>query len=67
MECRERLSVVLPYADQEKEFLDRLLDFGEMRADLLTDDADLSRRIASHPLLQWKAFNVRSHRGRQVD
>lgn len=63
-ECRQRLSAVLPYADGEKEFLDRLLDFGEFRADLLTDDPDLRSRIASHPLLHWKAVNVRNHRRR---
>jgi hypothetical protein len=63
-ECREGLRAVLPYQDNEKEFLDRLLDHGEIRADLLTADMDLAERIAIHPLLHWKAVNVRNHRSR---
>ena len=63
-ECRAALSVVLPLADAERQFLDRLLDEGEVRPDLLTSDGELAARISSHPMLQWKAVNVRKHRGR---
>ncbi len=31
-------------------------------ATLLTDDPELQIRIESHPLLRWKAQNVRRHK-----
>jgi hypothetical protein len=61
-ECREHLGVVLPFADNEREFLNRLLDHGEIAAPLLTQDGDMAERINRHPLLQWKALNVREHK-----
>lgn len=61
--CRESLSAVLPLAENELAFLDRLLDLGEINASLLTDDTDLQQLIERQPLLQWKALNVRKHRG----
>jgi predicted nucleotidyltransferase component of viral defense system len=61
-ECREGLSTVLPFSDSELEFLDLLLDNGEIVPSLLTSDKDLQERISRHPLLEWKAFNVREHK-----
>ena len=63
-ECRAGLGCVLPLTEAEKEFLDRLLDHGEIEPSLLTGDGDLAGRIASQPWLLWKALNVRRHRGR---
>ncbi len=60
-QCRQKLELVLPFSEAERAFLDHILDRGEIRADLLTKDADLQNRITSHPLLQWKAQNVRQH------
>jgi hypothetical protein len=54
---------VLPFTDNERAFLDRLLDAGEIHASLLTDDPDLQSRIQNQPLPEWKALNVRVHRG----
>ncbi|HYM96152.1 MAG TPA: nucleotidyl transferase AbiEii/AbiGii toxin family protein [Candidatus Sulfotelmatobacter sp.] len=62
-ECRERLGQVLPLAQSEREFLDRLLERGEIAPDLITQDAPLAERISAHPGLLWKALNVRKHRG----
>ena len=62
-ECRAGLTQVLPFTDAESEFLDRLLDFGEITPSCLTGDPDLAARIASHPWLHWKALNVRKHKG----
>ena len=62
-ECREALSAVLPFTDAERAFLDRLLDRGVIDPTLLTADASLQRRIQGQPLLQWKALNVRRHKG----
>jgi predicted nucleotidyltransferase component of viral defense system len=61
-ECRRELKAVLPVAPHEREFLDRLLDHGEIAPSLLTADPRMAARIETHPLLQWKALNVRSHR-----
>ncbi len=62
-ECREGLSAVLPFTDPERAFLDLLLDRGMIDPTLLTADESLQRRIQSQPMLEWKALNVRSHKG----
>ena len=46
----------------EMEFLNHLLGKGEICPDLLTADKDLQDRIRRHPLLIWKAINVRELR-----
>lgn len=61
-ECRMRLSVVLPFTEAEKAFLDLLLDRGEIDSTILTADPALQKRIQAQPLLEWKAINVRKHR-----
>ena len=61
-ECRDRLSAVLPFTDSETEFLNLLLDRGEIVPSLLTSDKDLQQRISRHPLLEWKALNVRQYK-----
>ncbi|MGD9034114.1 MAG: nucleotidyl transferase AbiEii/AbiGii toxin family protein [Desulfobacteraceae bacterium] len=63
-ECRKWLEVVLPLSKREMEFLDSLLDEGEINPSLLTSDQDLEERIRRHPLLEWKALNVRKYKGR---
>ena len=63
-ECRQRLDIVLPLSDTEIEFLDQLLDHGEIKPELLTDDVEMHKRIKAHPLLQWKALNVRQYKGK---
>jgi predicted nucleotidyltransferase component of viral defense system len=61
-ECRNALGLVLPLSDAEREFLDRLLDHGEIEPELLTADDVWAAQIQQHPLLQWKAINVRRHK-----
>jgi hypothetical protein len=63
-ECRDRLGAVLPMTADEIAFLDQILDHGEIKAELLTADDEIAERIRTHPLLQWKAVNVRQHKGR---
>jgi hypothetical protein len=63
-ECRDRLSFVLPFTDSETEFLNILLDKGEIIPSLLTSYKYLHSRIRTHPLLEWKALNVREHKGK---
>lgn len=59
--CRKALEVVLPLSGPEMEFLDRLLDEGDIQSSLLTSDQALQERINRHPLLEWKALNVRQY------
>lgn len=61
-ECRQALDVVLPLSKTEMEFLNLLLEKGEINPSLLTANEDLAERITRHPLLQWKALNVRQNR-----
>ena len=62
-DCRKALSVVLPFTDSERAFLDLLLDRGVIDSTILTADVSLQRRIQGQPLLEWKALNVRRHKG----
>ncbi|MYD90360.1 MAG: nucleotidyl transferase AbiEii/AbiGii toxin family protein [Caldilineaceae bacterium SB0662_bin_9] len=62
-ECRQALSIVLPFTNSERSFLDLLLEQGEINASILTSDPALQERIRVQPLLVWKAFHVRHHRG----
>lgn len=61
-QCRQALDAVLPLSKMETEFLNLLLEKGEINPSLLTANEDLAERIKHHPLLQWKALNVRQHR-----
>jgi hypothetical protein len=52
----------LPFTEAEMEFLNRVLDKGVITPELLTADEDLQDRIKRHPLLEWKALNVRAYK-----
>lgn len=62
-ETRRSLSALLPFTDAERAFLDLLLDKGEIDATILTSNVSLQKRIQVQPLLEWKALNVRRHKG----
>ncbi len=62
-ECRQALAKVLPFREGEMAFLDALLEKGEIRPELLTDDENLRKKISMQPMLQWKTMNVRKHFG----
>ena len=64
-ECRKALDALLPFNDAERAFLDLLLEEGKIDAALLTPDGVLQERIQAQPLLEWKAQNVRRHKGMQ--
>jgi len=57
-ETKDAFGRLLPLRGHEVEFLDRLLDQGEIHAELLTDDPGMRELIFRHPLLRWKALNV---------
>lgn len=58
-ETKNAMESLLPFTESEREFLDRLMDNGEIKPALLTEDEELAKRISIHPGLQWKALNVR--------
>ena len=60
--CRETVSAVLPLRNNERAFLDLLLDEGRNDPSLLTADQALQERLRVHPLLEWKALQVRRQR-----
>lgn len=62
-ECRDRLAIVYPLSKKEIEFLDLILDKGEIGGALLTEDKEMQDRINRHPMLHWKALNVRKNHG----
>jgi len=57
-ECRESLSVVLPFTSDEMEFFNLLLDDGVIEPRLLTTDSEMQYKLSNQPMLQWKALNV---------
>jgi predicted nucleotidyltransferase component of viral defense system len=61
-ECQHALSTVLPFSDSETEFLNQLLDKGNVVPSLMTSDENLQDRIRRHPLIEWKALNVRKYK-----
>ncbi len=66
-ETRELLTVVLPLAAHELEFLDRLNGAGDIVPEALTDDPAMQAIIRAQPGLRWKAFNVKKRLGVPVD
>jgi predicted nucleotidyltransferase component of viral defense system len=58
---------LLDWTGPEREFLDRLLDRGEVAANVLADDPARQALIRGQPLLQWKALSVRKFKGLPVE
>ncbi|OGT61697.1 MAG: hypothetical protein A3E85_01985 [Gammaproteobacteria bacterium RIFCSPHIGHO2_12_FULL_45_12] len=59
------LSHLLPFTENEKIFLDRLLDEGEIEPSLIASDTDLQKKISLHPRLLWKAQNVKQFKAKK--
>lgn len=47
----------------EREFIERLNEHGEIVSSLLTSNREMQQTIEEHPALHWKAIHVRKHRG----
>jgi len=62
-DCRKGLGSLLPFSDTEMEFLNRILDEGKIEPEFLTADEEMAERIRQHPMLHWKAQNVRKFKG----
>ncbi len=61
-ECRERMTQLLPLPGEHMEFLTRLNERGEIAPELVTSDARMLALLVDHPMMKWKASNVREHR-----
>jgi hypothetical protein len=62
-ECRERMAGLLPLSPEHRAFLDRLNDQGEIAPELVTSDTRMRELLSTHPMMSWKAANVRAFRG----
>lgn len=62
-ECREGMKRFLPLPAEHLEFLNRLNDHGEIVPELVTRDAGMCALLRAHPMMNWKAVNVRQFRG----
>jgi len=60
---RGHVSAVLPLAPNEREFIGRLNEKGDIVSELLTGDKAMQTLIRDHPGLKWKAQNVKKHFG----
>ena len=59
IETKAGLQRLLPLSEAEHDFLETLLEKAEVKADLLTKDAQQIERINLQPMLRWKVVNVR--------
>jgi predicted nucleotidyltransferase component of viral defense system len=62
-ETRALMAAVLPLAPNEREFIERLNQMGEIAPEVLTGEPAMVAIIREHPGLRWKVVNVRKHRG----
>jgi predicted nucleotidyltransferase component of viral defense system len=62
LETREFVARLLPFTEPEKEFLDRLIDHGEIDPLLLTRDEEMAQRISQHPNLRWQVMKVAKYK-----
>lgn len=61
--CRERFAFLFNLTKNEREFLDGVLNRGEVNADLLDVPPETRARIEATPMLAWKCLHVRKNRG----
>lgn len=61
-ECRERMARLLPLPPEHSEFVTRLNDHGEILPELVTQDVEMGDTLRAHPMMNWKAANVRDFR-----
>lgn len=60
-QCQKKLSQFYPLREEEHEFLNRLLDQGDLSPALICDE-DLAKKALIHPALQWTAFNAKRNK-----
>jgi hypothetical protein len=63
-ECHAALDCLLPLRNNEIEFMNYLLDHGEIKPELICRDKELANKIALQPGLKWKALNVKKFKSK---
>lgn len=53
-ECKTGLSIVLPFRENEIEFLNKIQKHNEIQPELISDDKEFCNRVRLHPLLHWR-------------
>lgn len=61
--CRHRIETLVDWTKNERQFLDDVLDRGQINAQLLDVEPEIQARIADMPMLRWKCENVRRQKG----
>ena len=59
-EIQKHLQRLLPFMENEIEFLDRLLDYGEIVPSIICEDEKLCEKIKLHPGLHWQAKQAKA-------
>lgn len=54
-ECKEALTILFPFTEDEVEFLKNLIEKGKILAPLLTNEPSMQAKIERLPLLHWRA------------
>ncbi|OAI49225.1 hypothetical protein AYO45_00570 [Gammaproteobacteria bacterium SCGC AG-212-F23] len=67
LDCKKIIATILPFRNHEKEFLDLLLDKGQIEPSLLTPDIEMQNKILKHPGLLWKAQHAKKFKRKQYD
>ncbi len=62
--CRDSLAEIIDFTSNELQFLKNIIEHGEITPELLTADNNLMELIKRHPVLLWKAMNVREYNKR---
>jgi hypothetical protein len=61
--CKSFVEKLLKYEEEERIFLDELLDRGDYRIDVLyPKNSSTAQRLKHHPAVLWKALNVKDYR-----
>ena len=64
-ECQHDLTGLLPFTENEMQFLNKLLDDGEIEPSLITSDAGMQVKISTHPGLLWKSQHVKKFKAKE--
>ena len=60
--CRNNLTEIIKFNANETSFLTNIIDHGEITPELITQDKSLIELIKVHPVLLWKAVNVKEYK-----
>lgn len=64
--CKEKISMILPFTENEQQFLHNVNRKGIIKPELLNVSDEMRDKIQKHPMLQWKVLNVRKHYGLDI-